>query len=301
MLCPNCGAAMTEGDRFCTACGNALPTSAAQPQQYAAPQPQQYAAPQPQQYAAPQPQQYAPQQQYAPEQQQQYAAQPYGYPQAAVPAKPKNKLLLPLLIGGSVLLIGVGLLLYFLVFRKDGGGSSGAVKTDPQQIACDVACAYYVDDYTKIAPYTPIDLYDGIRKQIVEYYGSVQAYYDMVREEVGYNVNSIQSMLEAQRDFTDNNAKERFGNDYKVTATLNEGKCSTYTGSEVASVISSEGSYCFEVADVSILEGVNVSDITELRIYYYDMEISGSMGSDETWYKIYMGQINGAWKLLGIY
>ena len=70
MNCPNCGAPVEEGGKFCTSCGSPIAAPAAAPQQP--------------QYTAPQPQYQQPQ--YAPPQYQ-YGAPQYQQPYTAVPVR----------------------------------------------------------------------------------------------------------------------------------------------------------------------------------------------------------------------
>ena len=117
MFCPNCGAALPEGSKFCTACGQRVQIPAQTPTQTSQAQtpPLQYAPPAQQApvYAPPAQQYAAPVQQFIP--------QPPQTP--AEPPKKKKKLWLWIGLA-AVLLIGVGLGLFFLLRggKTDGEG-----------------------------------------------------------------------------------------------------------------------------------------------------------------------------------
>lgn len=133
MICKNCGALLPDDSVFCSNCG--APTAApAEETRAEAPAAEQYQQPgQYQQYQQPTEQQY--QQQYAQQAQQQYAQpaqqqyrqyqQPYA--QQAAPKK-KNKAL-PWIIVAAVLLVAIGVTLFFVLAnpfaKKDGGDDAG--------------------------------------------------------------------------------------------------------------------------------------------------------------------------------
>ena len=118
-FCQNCGAALTEGAKFCPACGT--------PSMQAAPQPQQPPAQPPQKQYTPRPQVHIPEQ-FA----QTYAAKAQAKAQSGAPApRKKGKGGLVALI--VILLVAVIGVVCFLGFR-DGGWFRGGKTYDAQSM-----------------------------------------------------------------------------------------------------------------------------------------------------------------------
>ena len=331
MNCSHCNAPLDEDARFCPNCGTRVELPSQQPsetpsyvQPATATDPQSFAqAPQQPAYVS-QPYAQAPQQPYAPyaQNQQPYYGQPQaqqagytqpygqpygqpGYAQQPYPPQKKKHSPLPWILGGVALLIGIGVLVYFLFFHNGGivGGSnkSAAKLSDPQQIAEQVIRAKIETDYTTLGLYTPFDLIDSYHKQALSAFDDDQAIYAYVEENFGYQVNSIEDVVTAEHDYQLKQMQERYGEDYQIILTLNEEESKSYTGADIAQALQEESDYYFEVSDISTLSYIDVGQITELQRYRYDISVIGSKDTHENWYVVYLAQINGEWKLLGIF
>ena len=293
MFCPNCGAQISDTSRFCPSCGNPI-NSSPQP----APEPPAFSG---YQTTPPQASYVPPAQPAAPDAFPGYAASPeqmsYAAPvQAAAPAKAKKKWLLPVLIGGGVLLVGIAVLLIILLSgSKD---EPGRTVNDPMEIALICVKAYSEDDIATVSAYAPVNLVEKLRAKMVEQYGSEAKFFEEFSKHYDKTPSNFQDVLTITRDKEIENLKNEYGADYKITMTLNEAESSFYTGEEAKQQL---GNRNFDMFNVKTLEGIDKNTVTEYRIYYFDVKFEGSKKSDTDYYKVFMVLANDTWYVLEVY